>query len=97
MNEDIRRKIDFEKQQMEREIKEVESRNPPRPYELSFGKAFVSGLKVFGVHLAIAAVAFLLALATDGAYLFILITACMIVFGAIFCNLLHIFQLLKRM
>lgn len=56
MNDDIKRKIDFEKQQMEREIKAVESRNPPRPDEPSFGRAFLSGLKVFGISLIIGVV-----------------------------------------
>lgn len=53
MNDDIKRKIDFEKQQMEREIKEVENRNPSKPDEPSFGGAVLSGLKVFGISLII--------------------------------------------
>lgn len=84
MNDDIKRKIDFEKQQMEREIKDVESRNPPRPDEPSLGRAFVSGLKVFGVAFVIAALNFLFALSSeDNSDLFIVITSCAIVFGAV--------------
>lgn len=84
MNDDIRRKIGFEKEWMEREIKKVESRNPPMPDEPSFGRAFVSGLKVFGVAFVIAALNFLFALSSeDNSDLFIVITSCAIVFGAV--------------